>query len=69
VNCSEAENRRRLHERETAGKSVSDGRLELLPLQTAGFETPDETEGILIPLSANAPPATLVDEIYRRLAQ
>jgi len=68
VACSEAENKRRLHERVTAGKSVSDGRLELLPLQTAGFETPDESEGILIPLSASAPPAALVDEIYRRFA-
>lgn len=66
VACSEAENRRRLHERETAGKSVSDGRLELLARQAAGFEPADETEGILIPLSAGAPPATMVDDIYRR---
>jgi hypothetical protein len=69
VACSEAEHKRRLQEREAAGKSFSDGRLELLALQAAGFETPDETEGTLIPLSANAPPATLVDEIYNRLAQ
>jgi uncharacterized protein len=69
VVCSEAENKRRLQERETAGKAVSDGRLELLAPQTAGFETPDETEGTLIPLSANADSATLVDEIYKRLAQ
>jgi len=68
VTCGEAETRRRLHERETAGKSVSDGRLELLPLQTAGFEPPDEAEGILIPLSASAPPAAMADEIYLRLA-
>lgn len=68
VVCSESENRRRLQERETAGKSVSDGRLELLTIQTAHFEPPDETEGTLIPLSANAPPATLVNEIYKRLA-
>jgi uncharacterized protein len=69
VACSESEIRRRLQEREAAGKSVSDGRLELLALQAAGFEAADETEGTLIPLSANTPPATLVDEIYRRLAQ
>ena len=68
VACSDAENKRRLQERETAGKSVSDGRPELLALQAAGFETPDETEGMLIALSANAPPATLVNEIYGRLA-
>src|ERR1039457_6036364 len=47
VACSEAENKRRLQERESAGKSVSDGRLELLALQAAEFETPDETEGTL----------------------
>lgn len=69
VVCGEAEIRRRLQDREVSGKSVSDGRLELLPFQTAGFEAPDETEGTLIPLSATAPPATLVDEIYKRLAQ
>ena len=69
VACSETENKRRLQEREASGKSVSDGRLELLALQANNFEAPDETEGTLIPLSANDLPATLVDEIYRRLAQ
>jgi predicted kinase len=69
VVCSADESKRRLQERESGMKSVSDGRLELLALQTAGFQVPDETEGLLIPLSANAPPASLVDEIYRRLAQ
>jgi predicted kinase len=68
VSCSEAENRRRLQEREAAGKSVSDGRLELLALQTTNFEPPDETEGTLIPLAAIAPPAALLDQIYTRLA-
>jgi aminoglycoside phosphotransferase family enzyme/predicted kinase len=69
VSCTEAEHRRRLQEREATGKSVSDGRMELLALQAAGFETPEETEGMLIPLSASAPPEILVDEIYRRMAQ
>jgi predicted kinase len=69
VDCSEAENKRRLQDRETAGKSVSDGRLELLTLQAVGFEPPVESEGTLIPLAANTPPATLVDDIYKRLAQ
>jgi hypothetical protein len=68
VACGEAENRRRLQEREAAGKSVSDGRAELLDTQTAGFEPPGEDEGTLIPLSTNAPPAALADEIYARLA-
>jgi predicted kinase len=67
--CSETENRRRLQERETVGKSVSDGRLELLHLHAADFETPNETEGTIITLAANAPPAALIDEIYIRLAQ
>jgi aminoglycoside phosphotransferase family enzyme/predicted kinase len=67
VSCGEPENRRRLQEREATGKSVSDGRLELLALQAAGFEPPDETEGTLITLSAGAPPEALVDEIYRGL--
>jgi predicted kinase len=69
VACSEAENKHRLQEREASGKSVSDGRLELLALQANDFEAPDETEGTLIALSANTTPAALVDEIYRRLAQ
>jgi aminoglycoside phosphotransferase family enzyme/predicted kinase len=68
VVCSETENKRRLQERQSTVKSVSDGRLELLALQTAGFEVPDESEGLLIPLSANATPAGLIDEVYRRLA-
>jgi predicted kinase len=69
VACSEAENKRRLQERESTVKSVSDGRLELLALQTVGFEVPDEAEGLLIPLSSGAPLASLIDEVYRRLAQ
>ena len=67
IACSETEGRRRLQEREATGKSVSDGRQELLSLQAAGFETPDEAEGTLIPLVATAPPTALADEIYRRL--
>jgi predicted kinase len=67
VVCSDVEIKRRLQEREADGKPVSDGRVELLPLQAAAFEAPDETEGTLIPLSANAPPTTLADVIYTRL--
>lgn len=68
LSCSETETRRRLLEREAGGKSVSDGRLELLAAQAAGFEPPDETEGTLIPLSAEAPPSALANAIYARLA-
>lgn len=67
VTCSEAEAKRRLQERETAVKSVSDGRLELLALQVDGFEAPDESEGTLIRLSASSSPADLINEIYRGL--
>jgi aminoglycoside phosphotransferase family enzyme/predicted kinase len=67
VACSEAENGRRLQDREATGTSVSDGRLELLASQTTGFEPPNESEGTLITLSGSAPPAAQVDEIYKRL--
>ncbi len=66
--CNDAENRRRLLEREAGGKSVSDGRLELLASQATRFEAPHESEGTLIALPSNAPPAALIDEIYTRLA-
>ncbi|MBK5276136.1 MAG: AAA family ATPase [Desulfuromonadales bacterium] len=68
TDCSEAENRRRLQDREAGGKSVSDGRLELLAFQAAEFEAPDGTEGMLISLASNASPAALADEIHSRLA-
>ncbi|MDA8414769.1 MAG: AAA family ATPase [Desulfobacteraceae bacterium] len=69
VVCSEVENRRRLQRREADNTSVSDGRPELLPLQTAAFEAPDAAEGTLILLSSDAPAASLVDQIYARLAR
>ena len=68
VACSDAENKRRLLEREATGTSVSDGRLELLAEQTAGFETPTESEGILIKLSGTDSPETMANKIYKRLA-
>jgi aminoglycoside phosphotransferase family enzyme/predicted kinase len=68
VVCSESEGRRRLQEREAAGKSVSDGRPELLALQSKDFEVPEESEGTLITVSASGTPATLLDDIYKRLA-
>jgi len=69
VTCSEIENRRRLQERETSGTSVSDGRRELWPLQAAGFETPEETEGVLIAFSDSSASVDLLDELYQRIAQ
>lgn len=67
MTCGDAENKRRLLEREAAGTSVSDGRLELLACQAEGFEPPDETEGTVITLAGAAPPTILVNEIYTRL--
>ena len=67
VVCSETELKRRLQERETEATSVSDGRVELLALQAAGFEAPDETEGTLITLPAKATTESLADTVYTRL--
>jgi uncharacterized protein len=70
VACGEVENRRRLLEREAAGRSVSDGRVELLAAQAARFEPPTESEeGTLIQFFDNPLTTGMVDEIYRRLAQ
>ena len=66
--CSESETRRRLIDREAGGRSVSDGRAELLALQAAGFEAPDDAEGTLITLSTDAPPAALTNQVYARLS-
>ncbi|MDA8429221.1 MAG: AAA family ATPase [Geobacteraceae bacterium] len=68
VACSDAENKRRLQDREASGASVSDGRLELLADQTAEFEPPNESEGMLITLSGACPTESMVNEIYKRLA-
>jgi predicted kinase len=67
ISCSMAENRRRLIERESTGKSISDGRLELLAYQTAGFEPPTESEGTVIILPANLSPETMTGNLYERL--
>ena len=67
IACSDVENKRRLMERGLAGTTVSDGRLELLAEQTAGFELPDGSEGIIITLQDSALPANLSNEIYKGL--
>jgi aminoglycoside phosphotransferase family enzyme/predicted kinase len=68
VTCSDAENKRRLLDREASGVSVSDGRLELLTYQAEAFEPPNESEGILIRLHGTGPPEALTHDIYTRLA-
>jgi aminoglycoside phosphotransferase family enzyme/predicted kinase len=68
VSCSEAINRRRLSERSSVGRSISDGRNELLNSQRKAFEPPDNREGLLIPVRSIAPPPALCSMIYERLA-
>lgn len=66
--CSEGENKRRLLDRESAGTSISDGRLELLTLQMEGFEPPDESEGTVITLTGTISPTIQANHVYSRLA-
>ncbi|MBI2353993.1 MAG: AAA family ATPase [Deltaproteobacteria bacterium] len=68
VTCGDAENRRRLTERSASGRSVSDGRVELLDQQRQAFEPPGEEEGLLITLIAAGSPASLTNQIYGRLS-
>lgn len=52
LSYKEAENRRRLMERSTGSRSVSDGRTDLLIHQRKEFEPPEDHEGTLVTLSA-----------------
>ncbi|GCF85372.1 kinase [Geobacter sp. SVR] len=67
VSCSETETRRRLVARAASGRSVSDGRFELLPSQRERFEPPLANEGLVIPLHTGTSPASLTSQIYKRL--
>lgn len=67
--CPDPEQRRRLIEREAAGKSLSDGNLEILELQRNNFQPPDESEGLVLNVSTAAVPGTLTSPIYARLLQ
>ncbi|MGD0584838.1 MAG: AAA family ATPase [Oryzomonas sp.] len=67
--CPDTEQRRRLVERETAGESVSDGRLEILEMQRNNFQPPDGSEGVVLNVSTAASPETLTSPIYERLVQ
>ena len=68
VVCSDSETRRRLQERSASGRSISDGRLELLDKQCQEFEPPAAEEGDTISINSSGLPATLTNAIYRRLA-
>jgi aminoglycoside phosphotransferase family enzyme/predicted kinase len=66
VSCCEPENRQRLVERSMWGRSVSDGRVELLEKQRDKFEPPGMEEGLLIAIDTTGSPASLTDTIYGR---
>jgi len=68
VSCSEPINRRRLTARLASGRTVSDGRIELLTIQRQAFEPPELDEGLVISIRAVAPPSSLTSTIYERLA-
>jgi aminoglycoside phosphotransferase family enzyme/predicted kinase len=67
VVCSDTEIKRRLLDREATGASVSDGRLDLLADQTAGFEPPDESEGAVVTLRGTDLPTAQANEVYSRI--
>jgi uncharacterized protein len=68
VSCSETINRRRLSARLAYGRTVSDGRVELLNNQRQTFEPPKPEEGLIVSIRAITPPSTLTSMIYERLA-
>jgi len=67
VSCSDAENRRRLIERSSSGRAISDGKVELLNHQRLDFEPLLDEKGIVITLQATAPATSLCNIIYERL--
>jgi len=69
LDSSDAEIRGRLQERENRGASVSDGRLELLAQQKAGFEPPADAEGTVIRLANVEIPIPAINELYGRMAK
>lgn len=67
VFCSETENRRRLTDRSTSGRAISDGRVELLNSQRMLFEPPLDEGGLIINVQSTSPPVALCSMIYERL--
>lgn len=65
--CTEPEKRRRLVERSMSGRSVSDGRVELLEKQRQKFEPPAMEEGLLIEIDTTGSPVSPTNVIYGRL--
>ena len=65
--CSDNDIKRRLNERNINGKSVSDGRLELLNFQADEFLPPSEEEGIIININTTTPLVSLTNFIYDQL--
>ncbi len=67
VQCDYDEQLRRLRERTVRGTSVSDGRAELLDQQRREFEIPQDSEGVVIPLSAEEASDRAINSVYGRL--
>lgn len=67
VSCTETINRRRLSTRLASGRTISDGRVELLNAQRQTFEPPEAKEGHVISIRAMALPSTLSGLVYERL--
>lgn len=67
VHCGEAENRRRLVERSASGRTVSDGRAELLVNQRLSFEVPRDEKGLQINVHTSSLPEQLCTLVYERL--
>jgi aminoglycoside phosphotransferase family enzyme/predicted kinase len=67
TSCSGTDIRRRLTERQIAGPSPSDGRIELLDQQTALFEQPDDTEGTVITFAVSSTLSEMTRTVFERL--
>ncbi|MEI6206166.1 MAG: AAA family ATPase [Desulfuromonadales bacterium] len=67
VSCGYEEQKKRLLGRTAGGHSVSDGRIDLLEQQKAGFEYPSEMEGRVIEVSSIQTPELLIGTIYKEL--
>jgi aminoglycoside phosphotransferase family enzyme/predicted kinase len=67
VSCDDDEQKRRLESRSADGRSVSDGRIELLEQQKKIFNHPTEAEGIIISVNSIGTPEQLANSVYEGL--
>lgn len=67
VECDPLLQRKRLFERSSLARSVSDGRVDLLDRQLAVFEPPDSSEGSCIIFPSSEASAHALDSVYERV--